>query len=96
VSATHDMLRRTAQQLIATSIALLHTLEALRREMEKRLDDSEARIVRTRQLLAGSTALLQQSESSGYHRLPAKPMLRNRDSNQPTTQTSTPLHFSHA
>jgi hypothetical protein len=96
MSEDHDTLMRTAQQLIATSIAMLHTMEAPRRKMEKSLDDSEARMVRTRQLLAGSTALLQQSKSSRYHRLPAKPMLRNQDSNQPTTQTSTPLHFSHA
>jgi hypothetical protein len=48
-------------------------MEALRRKMEKRLDDNEARMVRTRQLLADSTALLQQSKSSRYHRLPAKP-----------------------
>jgi hypothetical protein len=45
------------------------------------LDDSEARMVRTRQLLAGSTALLQQSKSSRQHRLLAKPMLRNQESN---------------
>jgi hypothetical protein len=93
MSADHDTLMRTAQQLIATKIAMLHTMEALRRKMEKRLDDSEARMVRTRQLLAGSTALLQQSKPSRY-RLTAKPMLRNQDSNQPNTQTSSPLHFS--
>lgn len=53
---------RTARRLIATRIAMVHTLEARRRDMEKRLDDSEARMVRTRQLLAASAALLQQSK----------------------------------
>jgi hypothetical protein len=62
MSADHDALIRTAKQLIATRIAMLHTLEALRRQMEKRLDDCEARMVRTRQLLAASAALLQQSK----------------------------------
>jgi hypothetical protein len=37
-------------------------LEALHREMEQRMDESGARIVRTRQLLAGSAALLQRSK----------------------------------
>jgi hypothetical protein len=81
MSGDHDTRMRTAQQLIATSIAMLHTTEALRLKMEKSLDDSEARMVRTRQLLAGSTALLQQSKSSRQHRLLAKPMLRNQESN---------------
>ena len=57
MSADHDTLMRTAQQLIATSIAMLHTAEALHRKMEQSLDGSEARKVRTRQLLAGSIAL---------------------------------------
>jgi hypothetical protein len=63
MSADHDTLMRTAQQLMATRIAMLHTMETLRREMEKRLDDSEARMARTRQLLADSAALLQQLKS---------------------------------
>jgi hypothetical protein len=63
MSADHDALIRTAQQLMATRIAMLHTLEGLTREMEQRLDDSGARIVRTRQLLAGSAALLQHSKT---------------------------------
>ena len=62
MSADHDALIRTAKQLIATRIAMLNTMEALRQEMEKRMDDSEARMIRTRQLLAGSAALLQQSK----------------------------------
>jgi hypothetical protein len=62
MSRDHDALIRTAKQLIAKRIAMLNTLETLRREMEKHLDDSEARIVRTRQLLAGSATLLQQSK----------------------------------
>ena len=57
MSADHDTLMRTARQLIATSIAMLHTTEALHRKMEQSLDGSEARKVRTRQLLAGSIAL---------------------------------------
>jgi hypothetical protein len=63
VSADHDRLIRTVQQLIAARRAMLHTMEALRREMEQRMDESEARIVRTRQLLAGSAALLQSSKT---------------------------------
>jgi hypothetical protein len=62
MSADYDALIRTTKQLLATRIALLHTMEALRREMEKSIDDSEARMVRTRQLLAGSAALLQQAK----------------------------------
>jgi hypothetical protein len=71
---------RTARRLIATRIAMVHTLEARRRGMEKRLDDSEARIVRTRQLLAASTALLQQAKASRYDRLPAKPTVQHENS----------------
>lgn len=59
MSADHDTLIRTAKQLIATRIAMVHTMEALRREMEQRLDHRETRIVRTRRLLASSSALLQ-------------------------------------
>jgi hypothetical protein len=73
VSADHDRLMRTARQLIATRIAMVHTLEARRQDMEKRVDDSEARLVRTRHLLAASTALLQQAKASQYNRLPARP-----------------------
>ena len=62
MSADHDALIRTAKQLIAGRIARLHTLGALCRKMEQRLDDSEARMVRTRQLLAASATLLQQSK----------------------------------
>jgi hypothetical protein len=64
MSVDHDALIRTAQQLIAAKIAMLHTMEALRREMEKRIDDSHGRIDCTRDLLASSAALLQQSKSS--------------------------------
>jgi hypothetical protein len=63
MSADHDALIRRARQLITAIRARLHTLEALRREMEQRMDESEARIVRTRQLLAGSAALLQRSKT---------------------------------
>jgi hypothetical protein len=73
VSADHDRLMRTARQLIATRIAMVHTLEARRQDMEKRVDDSEARLVRTRHLLTASTALLQQAKASRYDRLPARP-----------------------
>jgi hypothetical protein len=62
MSADHEALIRMAKQLIPMRIAMLHALEGVRRELEKRLDDSEARIVRTRQLLADSSALLQQSK----------------------------------
>ena len=62
MSADHDALIRTAKQLTARRIAMLHTLEALRQKQEKRLDDSEARVVRTRQLMAASAALLQRSK----------------------------------
>ena len=54
----------TQRQLIATRIALVHTMEARRRNMEKRLDDSEARMIRTRHPLAASAALLQQAKAS--------------------------------
>jgi hypothetical protein len=63
-AADHDALIRRAKQLMAKRIAMLHTLETLRLELEKRLDDSEARMVRTRQLLADSAALLQQRQTS--------------------------------
>jgi hypothetical protein len=62
MSADHDVLIRTAKQLMARRITMLHTLEALHRKMEQRLDDSRARIVRTRQLVAASAALLQRSK----------------------------------
>jgi hypothetical protein len=62
MSADHAALIHMAQQLITARRAMLHTMKGLCREMEKRLDDSEARIVRTRQLLAGSAALLQHSK----------------------------------
>ena len=80
MSADHDALIRTATQLMATRLAILNTLETLRREMEKHLDDSEARMVRTRQVLAASTALLQQSKRFRSHGLPARPMPQNPDS----------------
>jgi hypothetical protein len=47
MSADHEALIHTAKQGIAMGIALVHTMVALRREMEKRLDDSEAGILRT-------------------------------------------------
>jgi hypothetical protein len=47
LSADHDALIRTAKQLMAMRIALLHTMETLRRETEKCLDDGKARMVRT-------------------------------------------------
>jgi hypothetical protein len=62
MSADHDTLIRRAKQLMAMSIALRHTTETRRRDMEKRLHEGEARIVRTRQLLAVSSALLQPSQ----------------------------------
>jgi hypothetical protein len=62
MSADHDTLIRRAKQLMAMRIAILHTTETRLRAMEKRLDDSEARIVRTRQLLTVSSTLLQQSK----------------------------------
>jgi hypothetical protein len=58
MSADHDTRMRTATPLIATRIAMLHTMQALQQAMEKRLDDSEARMIRTRQLRADSAALL--------------------------------------
>jgi hypothetical protein len=63
MSADHDALICAAQQLIATRITLLHSVETLHRKMLKCLDGSGARIGRTRQLLAASAALLQQSKS---------------------------------
>jgi hypothetical protein len=62
MSADHDALIRRAKQLMAQKTAMLRTMEALGREMEQRLEDSGARIVRTRQLLAASAALLQQAK----------------------------------
>jgi hypothetical protein len=59
MSADHDALIHKANQLMSTRVALLHTMESLRREMERCLDASEVRIVRTKQLLADSAALLQ-------------------------------------
>jgi hypothetical protein len=64
-------------------MSALHTMEALRREMEKRLDDSGARIVRTKQLLAGSSALLQQSKIPRPRVSP--PVRQYPDLNCPTT-----------
>jgi hypothetical protein len=75
MSADHDTLIRRAQPLIAARIAMLHTMEALRRKMEKSIDNSHGRIDCTRDLLASSAALLQQPKSSRYHRLPARPMV---------------------
>jgi hypothetical protein len=83
MSADHDALIRRAQQLVATKIAILHSMEALRWELEKRLDDSGARIVRTRQLLAGSAALLQRSKILRPRVNP--PCDDIRDFNSPTT-----------
>jgi CHASE1-domain containing sensor protein len=62
MSADHNALIRTAKQLIAAKIAIVHTLEARRRDLEKRIDDSGARVERTRGLLDSSAALLQQSK----------------------------------
>jgi hypothetical protein len=62
MSADHDALIRWAKQLKVTRIAILHTMAALRRRLVKRMDDSKARIVSTRQLLMVSSALLQQSK----------------------------------
>jgi hypothetical protein len=47
---------------MAKKTTMLRTLEALRQTLEQRLDDSWARVVRTRQLVAASAALLQRSE----------------------------------
>jgi hypothetical protein len=62
MSADHDTLIRTSKQLIATRMAMLDTLGARYRKMLKCLDDSEARMLRTSQLLAASAALLQQAK----------------------------------
>jgi CHASE1-domain containing sensor protein len=62
MSADHNALIRTAKQLIAAKIAIVHTLEARRRDLEKRIDDSGARVESTRGLLDSSAALLQQSK----------------------------------
>jgi hypothetical protein len=62
MSADHDALIRRAKQLMAKKTTMIYTLEALCQRLEKSLDDSEARIVRTRQLLAASATLLQQSK----------------------------------
>jgi hypothetical protein len=62
MSADHGALIRMAKQLTAKKTTMFRLMEALRREMERRLDDSGARIVRSRQLVAASAALLQQSK----------------------------------
>lgn len=62
MSVDHDALMRSARQLIAKRIAILNAIEALRRNMEQCLDDSEARIGHTRWLLQRRAALLQQAK----------------------------------
>jgi hypothetical protein len=62
MSADHDALIRRAQQLIATKTALVHPLAARLRRLEECLDDTHRRIGRSRDLLATSTALLQQAK----------------------------------
>jgi hypothetical protein len=81
MSADHDALMRSARQHITTKIAMLTTMEALRRQLEKRLDDTHRRIGRSRDLLANSVALLQQAKSFRCQRLSARPMLHNQESN---------------
>ena len=70
MAADHDARMRAAQQLLATSIAVLPTSETLRREMAMRLNDSEARVVRTRPLLAGSTACCSSRRALGHETVP--------------------------
>jgi hypothetical protein len=59
MSADHDTLMRTAQQLIATRMAMLTSMEALRRRLEQRIDTSHGRIARTKERIMLSSRLLQ-------------------------------------
>jgi hypothetical protein len=64
VLADSDALLHKAKRLMATGAAMLHTMDALHRKMEKSIDDNYGRIDRTNDLLASNNALLQQAKSS--------------------------------
>ena len=63
MSADGHRLLHKAQRLMAMSAAMQQAMEALRRQLEQRMDTSQCRVDRTRDLLTLSATLLQHAQT---------------------------------